>query len=338
MNLAPQEWPCVLPAIQAVLNNYPSSHRAGQTQLTAFTGHARDTPLSLTILHPIGNHSLSILHPIANNSLTILHPIANHSLSFIKAQQVAESTNLTNQVEKLHNEVSEKVSRQRRKQMEAHNAHTHLVQPNFSPGDCVLRAEPKPFQHKLTLVWKGPYQVDKVFDNHTLRVNSLINGAQFITHVTRTNFYQDAMLQTAEDLQAAAHFNNTVGYVIDKFIPLSNDKMTGEICVPKFWCGFVEAENTVELIYEKWIDIPRMLKNHLQQLVDKGCELAIIGLDKIKIWESNPSDDLAGTTGEIYPGSCSFGSTRVIHLKTSLLSFYYAMGRCCAKRAHVSRI
>jgi hypothetical protein len=47
MHLAPQEWPCVLPAIQAVLNNSPSSHRAGQTPLTAFTGHARDTYTSL---------------------------------------------------------------------------------------------------------------------------------------------------------------------------------------------------------------------------------------------------------------------------------------------------
>jgi hypothetical protein len=109
MNLAPQEWPCVLPAIQAVLNNSPSSHRAGQTPLIAFTGHARDTPLSLAILQFI----------------------ANHSLSFIKAQQLAESTKLTSQVQKHHKEVSEKVSRQRRKQMKAHNAHTNLVQPIY---------------------------------------------------------------------------------------------------------------------------------------------------------------------------------------------------------------
>jgi Integrase core domain/Integrase zinc binding domain len=238
MNLAPQEWPFVLPAIQAVLNNSPSSHRAGQTPLTAFTGHARYTPLSLTILHPI----------------------ANHSISFIKAQQLADSTNLTNQVEKQHKEVSEKVSRQRRKQMEAYNAHTHLKQQNFSPGNYVLRAEPKLFQHKLTLVWKGPYQVDKVFDIHTLRVNSLINGAQCITNVTRTRFYHDGMLQKAEDLQAAAHFNNTVEFVIDKFGPLLKDEITGEICVLTSWCGFDEAENTVEPIYEKWIDDPRMLK------------------------------------------------------------------------------
>jgi hypothetical protein len=89
--------------------------------------------------------------------------------------------------------------------MEAHNAKTHLVQPNFSRGDYVLRAEPKRVLHKLTLIWKGPYQVDKVFDNLTLRVNSLINEAQFITHVTRTRLYKDALLQLVEDLQAAAH-------------------------------------------------------------------------------------------------------------------------------------
>jgi hypothetical protein len=64
------------------------------------------------------------------------------------------------------------------------------------------------------------------------------------------------MLQTAEDLQAAAHFNNTVEFVIDKFGPLSNDKITGEICVLTSWCGFDEAENIVESIYEKWIDVP----------------------------------------------------------------------------------
>jgi hypothetical protein len=182
MHLAPQEWPSVLPAIQAVLNNSPSSHRAGQTPLTAFVGHARDSPLSLTILHPM----------------------KNQSLSFIRAQQLTESTKLTQQVEQLHKEVTDKVSRQRRRQMEAHKVNTHLVQPNFCVGDYVLRAEPKRVQPKLILIWKGPYKVDKVFDNHTLGVNSLINGSQFVTHVTRTRLYQDPLLQTAEDVQATA--------------------------------------------------------------------------------------------------------------------------------------
>jgi hypothetical protein len=246
MHLAPHEWPCVLPSIQAVLNNSTSSHRAGQTPLIAFTGHARDSP----------------------HSLTILHPMKNQSLSFIRAQKLAESTKLTLQVEQLHKEVTDKVSRQRGKQMEAHNANTHLVQPNFYVGDYVLRAEPKRVQHKLTLIWRGPYQVDKVFDNHTLRVNSLINGAQFVTHVTRTRLYQDALLQTAEDLKAAAHFKNTAEFVVDKFGPLSKERTTGELCALTKWRGFDAAENTEEPLYEKWIDTPRLLKDHLLLL---GC-------------------------------------------------------------------
>jgi hypothetical protein len=39
MHLAPQEWPRILPALQAELNNSPSSHRAGQTPLM----HSTDT-------------------------------------------------------------------------------------------------------------------------------------------------------------------------------------------------------------------------------------------------------------------------------------------------------
>jgi hypothetical protein len=42
--------------------------------------------------------------------------------------------------------------------------------------------------------------------------------------------------------------------------------------------------------------------------------LAIQGLDKIKEWEDNPSDDLPGTTGDTYPGIYAYGSMRVLNL------------------------
>jgi transposase InsO family protein len=67
MHLAPQEWPCVLSAIQAVLNNFMSSHRAGQTPLTAFTGHARDTPLSLMLCAAKDETSVEFMRPLLNS-------------------------------------------------------------------------------------------------------------------------------------------------------------------------------------------------------------------------------------------------------------------------------
>jgi hypothetical protein len=175
MHLAPQDWPCILPAIQAVLNNSPSSHRAGQTPLPAFTGHARDSPLALTVLHPT----------------------ANKSLSFIKAQQLAEISKFTTQVEQLHKEVSTQVSRQRRKQMESHNANTNLVQPNFYEGEF-----------------------------------------------------------------------------------------------------FDPEEGTMEPLYEKWVDVPRMLTVHLEGRAEVGDELAQKVLIKIGEFENDQGDHHPHTIGD----------------------------------------
>jgi hypothetical protein len=73
-------------------------------------------------------------------------------------------------------------------------------------------------------------------------------------------------------------------------------------------------ENTVEPIYEKWIDVPAMLNKYLQQLANKGCELAIEAQAKVKAWESNPGDGLPGTTGDTYADSHRYGSTRFIQI------------------------
>jgi hypothetical protein len=53
-----------------------------------------------------------------------------------------------------------------------------------------------------------------------------------------------------------------------------------------------------------------MLNKHLQQLADKGCELAIAAQAKVKEWESNPSDGLLGTTGDTHTDSYKYGFTR----------------------------
>jgi hypothetical protein len=79
------------------------------------------------------------------------------------------------------------------------------------------------------------------------------------------------------------------------------------------WRGFDEAENTEEPVYDKWIDTPRLLKGHLLLLADKGDELAIQGLGKIKEWEDNPGDDLPCTTGDTYLDSYDYSAPRVIH-------------------------
>jgi hypothetical protein len=119
----------------------------------------------------------------------------------------------TTQVEQLHKAVSTLVSRQRKEQMEAHNARTHLVEPNFHPGDYVLREVPKLRQHKLSLTWKGPHVVDNAYSNNTLRLRSLIKDVTLVTHVTRTRMFRDsdhAQRQDMSAVQLTAEFNHYV--------------------------------------------------------------------------------------------------------------------------------
>jgi hypothetical protein len=281
MHLAPQDWPCILPAIQAVLNNSPSSHRAGQTPLTAFTGQARDSPVALTVLHPT----------------------ANKSLSFIKAQQLAEISKFTTQVEQLHKEVSTQVSRQRKKQMEAHNANTNLVQPNFYEGDYVLRAVPKMRQHKLSLPWKGPYVVENIYENHTLRLRSLIQDVTFITHISRARIYSNVdhdLRQEMSAMRLTAEHNQFIPpkTPLPKFGHVAVEKKTGDMFVSTEWVGFDSEEGTMEPLYEKLVDVPRLLTEHLQARADAGDELTRKALIKIAEFENDMGDYRPHTMGD----------------------------------------
>jgi hypothetical protein len=78
------------------------------------------------------------------------------------------------------------------------------------------------------------------------------------------------LLQTAEDFQAPAHFNNTIEFIVDKYGPLSKERTTGELCVLTKWCGFNEEEDTEEPLYNKCIDTPVYLRTTYYYWRTKG--------------------------------------------------------------------
>jgi hypothetical protein len=114
--------------------------------------------------------------------------------------------------------------------MEAHNANTHLVQPNFHQGDFALRAVPKMRQHKLSLTWKGTYVVEQVYANHTLRLRSLIQDITFITHATRARIYRNIdhdLRQEMPAMKLAAEHNNCIPYVVAKLATSTSKSRRG---------------------------------------------------------------------------------------------------------------
>jgi hypothetical protein len=229
----------------------------------------------------------------------VLHPTAIKSLPFINAQQLAEISKLTTQVEQLHKEVSTQVSRQRRKQMETHNANTNLIQPNFHPGDYVLACRPQVASAQTLSLIKCTYVVDKVYTNHTLR--SMIPDVIFITHVTRAKIYRNVdhdMRQEMSAMKLTAEHNPCIPYVVRQFGHLSVEKKTGNMFVCTKWVGFDAEEGTIEPLYEKWVDVPRSLTEHLQDRADAGDEMADKAFVKIAEFTNDMGDHLPYTTGD----------------------------------------
>jgi hypothetical protein len=103
-----------------------------------------------------------------------------------------------------------------------------------------------------------------------------------------------AMKLTAED-------NNFIPYVVAQFGHLNVEKVTGDMFIWTEWVGFEPVEGTMEPLYEKWIDVPRMLTEHLQARADNGDELAHTALIKIREFENNQGDLSPATMSNTNP-------------------------------------
>jgi hypothetical protein len=104
------EWPEVVNMVQSVLNNSLSTRLNKRTLMQVFTGHAETTPLALLL---------------KDNA-----PV-NASLNFIKAQKLMEVEKLLKAMTKIHAQVAEKATRDRKAAIQKHNDKTHVRSPKF---------------------------------------------------------------------------------------------------------------------------------------------------------------------------------------------------------------
>ena len=82
-------------------------------------------------------------------------------------------------------------------------------------------------------------------------------------------------------MKLTAEHNQYIPYVVNKFGHVSVEKKTGDMFVFTEWVGFDAEEGTMEPLYEKWVDVPRLLTEHLQTRADAGDEMAHKALIKI---------------------------------------------------------
>jgi hypothetical protein len=114
------EWPEVVNLVQSFLNNSLSTRINKKTPMLVFTGHTETTPLALMLDDNV--------------------PV-NAPLDFIKAQELMEVEKLSKAMTKIHAQVADKATRDRKAAIQKQNDKTHVRSPNFQLGDYVLVAE-----------------------------------------------------------------------------------------------------------------------------------------------------------------------------------------------------
>jgi hypothetical protein len=217
------EWPEVFNMVQSVVNNSLSTRLNKRTPMQVFTGHAETTPLALMLKNNV--------------------PV-NAPLDFIRAQKLMEAEKMSKGMTKIHAQVAENATRDRKASIQKHNDKTHVRSPNFQVGDYVLS------RNTARAVCPSCRQVEGPAPRRECRVRLVFVVENLLTkepkagYATRLRFYKDKELNINAKLAQAAEHNDHQLYVVSKIVDAryNEQEMFHELLVA--WRSFPVGEAT----------------------------------------------------------------------------------------------
>ena len=252
--LGPQDWPCVLHTIQSILNQSPSK-RLGlrdkanpnvyRTPLECFTGI---TPF----------RALQRALPLSS------FPKA-YCVDEEKIRRVLAIEKTQKELEELHKSVAVSNSKQRRLQIQYHNAKTNVKPLNLRQGDFVLVRRPQEKGHKLQFLWTGPRRVAEVKSPSVYVLEDLLTKKRETVHARRIILYRadmDGQEVSDELLEHAEHTQSSYESIEEMHDIREN---SGEIQVQIEWEGEPRKTDwTWEPLANVQQDVPGMLAQFLE--------------------------------------------------------------------------
>jgi Chromo (CHRromatin Organisation MOdifier) domain len=248
LKLYADEWPEVVNMVQSVLKNSLSTRLNKRTPMQVFTGHAKTTPLALTL----------------KDNLPVSTP-----LDFIKAQKLVEVEKMSKAMAEIHAHETEKASRDRKADIQKHNYKTHVRLPNFQVGDYVLVAEQrKSGVSKMQVKWKGPRRVASVESDYVFVVVNLLTKELKAAHATLLRFYKEMKLNVTAELVQAAEHNDHQLYVVSKILDAryNEQEIFHELLVA--WHGLPVGEATWEPYSVMAVCVPDMVAKFMESHED----------------------------------------------------------------------
>jgi hypothetical protein len=244
------KWAALLPAVEAWLNRMPSTRLGkldGQmlTPLMVFAGTSQNENAFKNAYHPLGweKNTLVSAEEIAVNFANVLQAIRDIHENVVIADARRDKSNRV----KTRNAVE------------------------FCVGEFVLYAKVLKHKHKLQAVWKGPYRVKALINEHLCEIEHLVTEVLTTAHVSRLKFYADASLDVSCELQTDIEESEQLMevYEIDSINDIQYDSDSKCYFALIMWKGFDEAEQQWEDLRSIHEDVPQAVLKYVERLPQK---------------------------------------------------------------------
>lgn len=250
LRVAFKEWPSMVPIVQGVLNSASLPRLGNRSPLTAMTGLPADTPLA----------------SITASGEEVPRHVDLTRLNCLRRERIEETLEA---LHRMHREVSEKQTANRKRQIDAHNAKTHVRPCNFSVGDYVLKGVlAGQRDSKLSLRWTGPFRVVQTLSNFVYVLQDLLSGDQEEVHARRIIFFRNSAYEVTEEL--LGHLKHQEGELHNVANFVGFRTLRGVPQVKVRWQGLEDNEDSWEDIRNIRKDVPLLFKRHLEEISRQG--------------------------------------------------------------------
>ena len=241
--LKTNQWPTMLPMVQAALDLHPSSRLNGVAPVTAFAALTAKTPVQMYYATQAGA-DLPAVTPVEYTAA-------------VQDQLVQLQVSVHQLHEKLTAVSAERTAVSR-------SSSKSPPFPNFDVGDFVLVGRVLARPNKLALEWLGPCRIVQARSHWLYEVQTLFEPVTTTTHhISRLKLYAEASRAKIDDLRRHAVAHQDV-FLVDRLLECRPRNSSFEILVQ--WQGFDRAESTWEPLEALQADVPNLVTTALTTL------------------------------------------------------------------------